>query len=279
MKHLGVEIELTGIKRIDLVKALENLFHTTAKPVKSKTTDDGYIYHKIPDEKGNYWSVVRDRSVKPQKYIEKTKGSKAFRVIDVTTDERDYMVELVSPVLTNDTLPTLFTVVSVIKSLGGLVNDTCGIHVHIDKMELDDCSSLFKRWVSEQDAIFNSFGVKDNRREKYCKLYSDIPLEDFDDLDDFLHFLWVNYRDKSVDYRHAIRNSRSLRYYGLNFHSLLTHGTIEYRIFNSTLDNVQIAKILKWVLDFSYPYNSCIEYNSVLENFLLQEIVTNQCTE
>lgn len=277
MRHLGVEIELTGIKRSDLVKALENLFHTTAKAIKSKTTDDGYTYHKIPDEKGNYWTVVRDRSVKPQKYIEKTKGSKAFRVTDI--DDKEYMVELVSPVLTNETLPTLFTVVSVIKSLGGLVNETCGIHVHIDKMELDDCISLFKRWVSEQDAIFNSFEVKDNRRNKYCKLYADVPLEEFEDLEGFLQFLWVNYRDKSVDLRHVIRNSRSLRYYGLNFHSLLTHGTIEYRIFNSTLDNVQIAKILKWVLDFSYPYNSCIEYNSVFESFLLQEIVTNQCTE
>ena len=271
MKHLGVEIELTGIKRIELVRALENLFHTTAKEVKSKTTDDGYIYHKIMDTKGNYWSVVRCRSITPQKYVHTEKDY--FKIADLPHETKDYMVELVSPVLTVDTLPTLFTVVSVIKSLGGLVNESCGIHVHIDKMEYGDCVDLYKRWVFEQSNIFDSFGVKENRRARYCKLYdSNLQTPDFENIDQFLSWLWLEYRDLNVDFSKSLVDSRSLCYYGLNFHSLLTHGTIEYRIFNSTLDNVEIAKILKWVLDFSYPYNSCIEYNSVLEGILLHEV-------
>ena len=45
-----------------------------------------------------------------------------------------------------------------------------------------------------------------------------------------------------------------------------------HSVLRQTLDNVEIAKIIKWVLDFSYPYNSCIEYNSVLESILLHEV-------
>ena len=275
-RHLGVEIEFTGIKRENLVKALENLFQTEAVEKISTTTDDKYRYHQILDTDGNKWVIKRDRSIKPQAYaynIEALSHYKnKFEVIDLLPIDSECMVELVSPVLTSSTLPTLFTIVDVIKSLGGLVNSSCGIHVHIDKMELDDCVSLFKRFVSEQDGILESFNVASNRLEKYCKRYNPIiPLKEFLSINDFMDYLWCHYRSSDDDSQTTVK-SRSLRYYALNFYSLYTHGTIEYRLFNSTLDKAEIAKILKWVLDFSYPYNKCLEYNAVLEGILLSEI-------
>lgn len=280
-KHFGVEIEFTGVKRCEVVKALENFFESEAKEYKSVTTDDNYCYHKIMDSFGNHWTVKRDRSIKPQVYASVFGDSiDEFEIVDLPIDSdnfsgfNEYMVELVSPVLTSETLPLLFSIVDIIKALGGIVNSTCGIHVHVDNLPLDSLVNLYKRFVIEQDEIFNAFNVEDWRAKKYCKKYDsslDIP-SDIISEDDFLVWIWENYRDKETEYDVEVRSARSMRYYALNFYSLIQHHTVEYRLFNATLDKVEIARILKWVINFTYPYEQLDDIKLVLEPMLLMEM-------
>ena len=278
-KKLGVEIEFTGVARKDVVTALENLFCTKAEEVQSKTAVDRYKYHRITDSNGDNWLVVRDRSITSQAYEYKFNDSiecDRFAVRDLkgTDIETDYMVELVSPALTSKSLPLLFSVIDLIKGLGGITNSSCGIHVHIDRPDsFEDIITLFKRFCLEQDNIFNYFKVEDWRLKKYCKPYNSyINIPDFDNLDDFMLWLWNNYRDLEQDKHTAIELSKSLRYYGLNFYSLYQHNTIEFRLFNSSLDRTEVARILDWVLHFVYTVDEYSHYIPILGGILMNEV-------
>lgn len=283
-KGVGIEIEFTGVKRSDVVSALENLFQSKAEALKSKTTDDGYTYHKVKDMNGDTWRVKRDRTIKPQSYIYKVDnyykiedycGDNKFTVVDLDDypnieDKTEYMCELVSPVLTPDTLPTLFSVVDVIKSLGGIVNKSCGLHVHIDALSIKDIVTLMKKFILEQKDIFEAFSVEEERLKKFCKAYNpNISVPYCTDLDDFLYWLWENYRDMDKDANSPILKSKSLRYYALNFYALIQHGTIEYRLFNASLDKLEIAKIIDWVVHFTYQSEGYLDYLPVLSSILM----------
>ena len=242
MKKLGIEIEFTGCTREDIVDALEKLWGSTRRILIGSKTDEPYSYYKVDDKDGFSWTILRDRSVKAE-----------FEGKEI--DDNIYACELVSPVLTPQSLSTLFQVIDIIKSVGGKVNETCGIHIHIDKPEnFDDLMSLLRKWIIEQQEIYDFFSVADWRREKYCKFYNNFPLvTKFRDEDTLMKFMYDKYTEKDSE-------KRTLRYYGLNLHSIYTHNTVEFRIFNGTLDKVEIAKIIDWVLHFCYNINDINDY-------------------
>lgn len=263
-KKLGVEIELTGVTREVVVNALENFFHSKAIPVVSETTEDNYIYYKVKDMNGDTWRVVRDRSISAQVYDE------SFNVRDI--DDTEYMVELISPPLTSKSLPLLFSIIDIIKALGGLTNESCGIHVHVDRPEeLNDCILLYNRFLLEQESIFDKFKVNQNRIETYCKkLDSDKPItgSDSEQITEVISL---------ISHVHScnVENDlplRKVRYYGLNMYSLLAHGTIEFRIFNSSLNRVDVATILDWVLHFMYTSEEYNNYIPILGSILMNEM-------
>ena len=254
MKHFGIEIELTGIRRIDLVNLLEDIFGSKAVEKVAENTDDKYKYHRVSDSDGDIWVVKRDRSIKPQQSV--AINDSMYDVIDLGSTNTEYMVELVSPVLSVSKLPLLFDIMDSIRSIGGVVNKTCGLHVHIDKLALSETINLMNRFISEQQSIIKQFDVPGNRLAQYCKVYRyDGVVPEFQNLDDFLNFLWLNFKDSKVDALNFPRFSKSLRYYALNFYSLVSHGTIEYRLFNSTLDVEVLKMYIRWVIGFTYGFS------------------------
>lgn len=275
MHNLGVEIEFTGVKRSVVVRALEFLFRSRAQEVKANT-EDAYKYYRITDLYDKKWVVKRDRSIRPQKFANRNlfiSDACYFEPVNLLDENYDYRVEVVSPVLNGDTLPLLFSVVDLIKGLGGLVNSSCGIHVHIDKMEGAELYSLYKRFITSQDEIISSFNVEEERLKKYCKLYSPaIVFPEPESTDDFLSWLFYNYGDSNI--QEGVNGMKSLKYYALNFYSIYSHGTIEYRLFNSSLEKCDIAKIIKWVLDFSYPFEHDSKSKAVLEQILVSNIIS-----
>lgn len=274
MKKIGIEIEFTGITRSQVVTALENFFQVTAASIQSKTADDGYYYHKLIDNNGDTWLVVRDRSIKAEQYAHKVNldAEDKFELVPIDGDETEYMVELVTPALTSTTLPTLFTIVDIIKALGGVVNSSCGLHIHLDKPDsLDDILTLYNRFYNEQEFIFTKFNVAACRLNRYCKCYNSFekfPLS-FNTEDEFINYLVTKYADTD-EFNNLV--PRSIRYYALNFWSLKEHGTIEFRLFNSTLDRVEIARIIDWVIHFVYTAEDYTDYISILGNITASEL-------
>ena len=114
----GIEIEFTGITR-------EKAAKVAAKFLEGKYIEGGTYYDvkkvKVPD--GRIWEFVYDGSIR-------TQVSRGGRRVNAN---RDYSVEIVSPILTyRKDIDTLQELVRRIRKAGAFTNSSCGIHIHLD---------------------------------------------------------------------------------------------------------------------------------------------------
>ena len=116
-QYFGCEIELTGINRATAAQTLADLFGTRAEH-----SGGGYDAYRVKDLDGKEWKIVRDSSIHPE-----------CRRRSVLIGET-YKVELNSPKLEYSEMEKLQEVVRALRRAGGIVNDSCGMHVHVDKV-------------------------------------------------------------------------------------------------------------------------------------------------
>ena len=119
-QYFGCEIELTGINRATAAQTLADLFGTRAEH-----SGGGYDAYRVKDLDGKEWKIVRDGSIHPE-----------CRRRSVLIGET-YKVELNSPKLEYGEMEKLQEVVRSLRRAGGIVNDSCGMHVHVDKVNPD----------------------------------------------------------------------------------------------------------------------------------------------
>ena len=112
-QYFGCEIELAGINRATAAQTLADLFGTRAEH-----SGGGYDAYRVKDLDGKEWKIVRDGSIHPE-----------CRRRSVLIGET-YKVELNSPKLEYDEMEKLQEVVRSLRRAGGIVNDSCGMHVH-----------------------------------------------------------------------------------------------------------------------------------------------------
>lgn len=238
--NIGVEVEFTGLTTKDVAGAIATLWGTyyTFEPDEKHPSR---ILYKVVDTKWGCWVVSEDHSIRP------TKGRTLLN-----GDEYEYMCELVTPVLDSEDLSELFRVMNLIVNMGGIVNETCGCHIHINNREDDFewLKSLFTKALVEQRNVLINLGMPITRN-KYCKLYSDEFVHKFKELNpkDYFEFRGFIYNElgegQSIK---AIRNPA--RYYWLNVDSIEKRNTIEFRAFNSTLSPIVLKSYIEFVKDF-----------------------------
>lgn len=238
--NIGIEIEFTGVTTKDVAYALENLWGTYYK---SELDDKhpGRTKYIIHDSKEKEWIICEDHSLRP------TRGMEVLSNQDYT-----YMCELVTPVLDTENLSELFKVMALITNMGGVTNETCGCHIHIDNKEddIEWLNALFTKALTEQHSIFEALGTS-VKRSRYCKLYPNDFIQKYKELDvktihEFKCFLYKELGEKrSWD---AIRNPA--RYYWLNMDSIEKRNTIEFRAFNSTLSPIVIQAYVDFIKHF-----------------------------
>ncbi len=114
-QYFGCEIELTGINRATAAQTLADLFGTRAEH-----SGGGYDAYRVKDLDGKEWKIVRDGSIHPE-----------CRRRSVLIGET-YKVELNSPKLEYGEMEKLQEVVRALRRAGGIANDSCGMHVHVD---------------------------------------------------------------------------------------------------------------------------------------------------
>ena len=107
-----------------------------------------------------------------------------------------------------------------------------------------------REFFNIQDEVVRKFNIPRYRVEKYCKIYPkwfiDSFLSEFNtshSLNDMLNFCYSMLGNDSID-------KNFLRYYLLNVDSIRKIGTVEFRMFNSTLDGEVIQGYIKWVEGF-----------------------------
>ena len=222
-QYFGCEIEMTGITRNRAAKAIAELFDTTAVH-----TGGNYDAWEIADREGKKWRLVSDASISATQRV----GGE-----QVWTESRLYKVEMNSPKLEYSEMGKLQEVVRALRHAGAVVNDSCGMHVHVDasKHTPQSLKNALSIMYSKEDILFMALKVNPVRVTRWCKKVKEDKLKRIRALSSNasmwqMRDLW--YSD-SRDSPNAHYNDT--RYYALNLHSVFYRGTLEWRCFESTL--------------------------------------------
>ena len=153
-----------------------------------------------------------------------------------------------------DELPKFQECVRQMRHAGGKVNDSCGIHIHIDAANHNRQSlkNLLSIMFSKEDILFKALKVNPNRVETYCKKVREpmlqkarqLSAEETTDLTQ-LESIWYEGNINSREHYNWTR------YYALNLHSVFYRGTVEFRCFNSTLHAGRAAAYINLCLAMS----------------------------
>ena len=218
-QYFGCEIELTGINRATAAQTLADLFGTRAEH-----SGGGYDAYRVKDLDGKEWKIVRDGSIHPE-----------CRRRSVLIGET-YKVELNSPKLEYGEMEKLQEVVRVLRHAGAVVNQSCGMHVHVDasKHTPQSLKNALSIMYSKEDILFKALNVNESRVQRWCQKVREPMLEKIRKLPknitmDRLKQEWYGGADGSSEHYNWTR------YHALNLHSVFYRGTLEWRCFESTL--------------------------------------------
>ncbi len=231
-QNFGIEIEMTGITRARAAEVISGYFHTQAVHI-------GGVYDAftVRDDRDRQWKAVRDSSI----LVEAPSGRASQK----------YAVEVVSPICQYQDIETIQEIVRKLRTAGAAVNSSCGIHVHVDASPHTAATlrNIVNIMAAKEDLLYKALEVE-VARERYCGKTDT----------DFLDRLNVS-RPKSMEDLEQIwyagKGSRfehydESRYKALNLHSVFSKGTIEFRLFNSTLHAGKIKSYIQLCLAVSH---------------------------
>ena len=237
-QRFGIEIEMTGITRKEAAECLKIQLQSTAFSYEGGTYD---AYH-VKDSLGRIWKIVSDSSID----AEMKRGN---QILFASTA---YKVELVSPILTYEDIEPLQEMIRALRKVGAFTNKSCGIHIHIDAAPHTPTSlkNLVNLMASKEDLLYKALEI-DPRRLRYCKkvneeLITAINKKKPKTLEQLADLWYQGYGWESRD-----RHYHQSRYHGLNLHSTFTKGTVEFRLFNSTLHAGKVKAYLQFCLALS----------------------------
>lgn len=232
-QRFGIEIEMTGMTRNMAARLIAGFFGTQG-------THIGGVYdtYTINDPTDRQWKVVGDSSIRP----EARDGNPASSL---------YRVELVSPICRYEDIETIQGLVRKLRRNGAQVNNSCGIHVHIDALPHTPKTlrNIVNIMASKEDLLYKSLQIQ-VERQYYCRKADTRFLDDVNRVRPTsmqeLNRLWYNGQDQSH------QHYDDSRYHGLNLHSVFNKGTVEFRLFNSTLHAGEVKSYIQLCLAISH---------------------------
>lgn len=224
---------MTGITRNTAAKVIAGYFHTTATHIGGSY--DSYV---VRDDENRQWKIMRDASVR----CENRSGANASTM---------YSVEFVTPICNYDDIETIQELVRKLRGAGARVNSSCGLHCHIDASihTPKTLRNIVNIMASKEDLLYKSLKVNVSR-EHYCQKLDTRFLDEINHRHPMtmnqIKSMWYNGEDNS--YRHYDDS----RYHALNLHSVFNKGTIEFRLFNSTLHAGEVKTAIQLCLAISH---------------------------
>ena len=157
--RFGIEIEMTGITR-------EKAATIVAETINGTKHYIGGFYGtwEVKQQDGRKWSIVSDASIVRQKG-------------NVRTNDSNYAVELVSPILTyREDMEKLQEIVRALRK-GGAISKAelqCGIHIHLDGEPHTPLSirNFINIIASKNDLLYKALQIKPERM-RWCKKMDD----------------------------------------------------------------------------------------------------------
>lgn len=231
---LGIEIEMTGITRHIAAKVVAKIVDGTIYNTHNHT----YHTRDITAPDGRIWKVMRDASIIPQK---KVNGARVE-----ASDE--YRVEFITPILKYDDIELLQGIIREFRTAGAFRDDSCGIHIHVGAKDMTakQVCNLVKTMSAYENLIYKALNVDEYRATKWCRkteqrFLNEVKNKKPETLAE-LEAVWYNGHSRA--YIHYDQS----RYRGLNLHALFSKGTVEFRLFNSTLHAGKIKAYIQFCL-------------------------------
>jgi hypothetical protein len=232
-QQYGIEIEMTGLTRATAAKVLAGYFNTEAVYV-----GGFYDTYTVRDRQNRQWKLMSDSSIMCQSRT----GIAA---------SGQYSVELVSPICKYDDIETIQEIIRSLRKARATVNSSCGIHIHVNAAPFTPKTlrNIVNIMASKEDLLYKTLQIHVSR-ERYCKKTDTQFLDALNSRKPFtmneLNQLWYNGR--SGCHNHYDES----RYQGLNLHSVFNKGTVEYRLFNSTLHAGKVKSYIQLCLAISH---------------------------
>ena len=237
--RFGIEIEFTGITRSEAARVTAEYLGGTVE-----STGDWYDTKKVTDPAGRVWRLMSDGSISCQR---RQAGRKV-------TADKTYSVELVSPILSyREDIAALQELVRQLRYAGGFVNESCGIHIHLDGSEHTPRSirNFVNIIASKNDLFYKALQIAPERMT-YCKKMDALLVEKLNRRKPKtmreIENIWYEGYSESRD-----RHYHHSRYHFLNLHSFFTgNHTVELRGFNSELHAGKIRSYIVLALALNH---------------------------
>lgn len=236
----GVEVEMTGITREKAARLVAEVLGTTPSHPESNC----YHTRTIADQAARKWKIMRDSSITP------------IRNDDTIEPLDEYRVEFVTPPLNYSDIELLQNIIRKLRENGAKAHSSCGIHIHVDGANHTAVSlrRLVNFMTARQDLIYEALQIgarESNWCHKLNKTLLDAMKKDKNLTKEKAEEIWYSRANDGycggIDHQHY----NSTRYHGVNLHSFFTKGTVEFRLFNSTLHAGKIKAYIQFCLAVS----------------------------
>lgn len=236
----GVEVEMTGITREKAARLVAGVLGTTPSHPESNC----YHTRTIADQAARKWKIMRDSSITP------------IRNDDTIEPLDEYRVEFVTPPLNYSDIELLQNIIRKLRENGAKAHSSCGIHIHVDGANHTAVSlrRLVNFMTARQDLIYEALQIgarESNWCHKLNKTLLDAMKKDKNLTKEKAEEIWYSRANDGycggIDHQHY----NSTRYHGVNLHSFFTKGTVEFRLFNSTLYAGKIKAYIQFCLAVS----------------------------
>lgn len=238
---IGVEIEMTGITKAEAAEVAVNFLGG-----RITREYDRYDTYNIIALDQRVWKIMNDASINTMK---NTKGKLK------AVNNKDYSVELVTPILKYEDIETLQELIRRLRKAGAVSDSQleCGIHIHIGAKNHTPSTlkNLVNLMAAKEDLIYKSLEI-DPARVRWCKKVNEDLIQTINKkkpktLEQLADIWYSGYGFENRD-----RHYHTSRYHGLNLHSTFTKGTIEFRLFNGTLHAGKIRSYIIFCLAISH---------------------------
>lgn len=207
-RQFGVEIEFFGTKT---KRTLINKLRAKGIEVQSERYN-----HQLR----THWKITTDSSINPS---------------------RGTGMEIVSPILKGaDGLDQLRRVCEALKEWGGLINKSCGLHIHFDaaNFQLQTWKNLYKNYITCEGTIDS---MMPNSRRKNNNSYCKSLLARLNTKSNAFRKISQSTNIEGISKQISNRS----RYCKINAESYFRHKTVEFRQHSGT---IEYAKISNWIL-------------------------------
>lgn len=235
-QKFGVEIEFTGITRYKAATTVAKVLGCRVGAAEPNV----YQTRTMIDAQGRAWKVMRDSSIVP-------------------TGSDEYRVEFVTPPLNYGDIELLQKIVRALRAEGAKANSSCGIHIHVDGANHTALSlrRLVKFFANRQELVYEGLDIAPSRSDFWCCKTPMTLIEKMAEKKNItrseMEAIWyssANTTQCNGTYRGGIdhQHYNQTRYHGLNLHSFFSKGTVEFRLFNSTLHAGKIKAYIQFCL-------------------------------